>query len=79
MADVSGSIINTDSFLEAFTNLPFAVPNATFVNTSNVTNIFSGSVVTEYTVFRGRVGSTYVYTIGTIPGGGATDIVIFKV
>lgn len=43
----------------------------------NTTTIITGSGGTALVpVFRGKIGATYVYSTGTPPGGGATDIVI---
>jgi hypothetical protein len=35
-----------------------------------------GGGVTLQPVFRGKLGSNYVYSVGTPPGGGAVDIAI---
>lgn len=34
---------------------------------------------TATTLFRGRLAGNYIYSIGTVPGGGATDIVIITI
>jgi len=36
----------------------------------------SGGAVATQTVYRGKVGTAYVYSVGSPPGGGAVDIVI---
>lgn len=57
---------------------PFYSPMGNLIATNQTTNIFSGSAFTPYSIFRGLVGSTYVYSTGAPPGGGAINIVIFK-
>ena len=36
----------------------------------------SGSVSTVQYIYRGRLAGNYVYSTGSPPGGGATDIVV---
>jgi hypothetical protein len=44
--------------------------------TTTVINVVSQSLVQAQYVYRGTLGSTYVYSIGIPPGGGATDVII---
>jgi len=46
------------------------------IPTNNIVTVVCGSVQTTQFVYRGRIGATYVYSIGSPPGGGAVDIVI---
>lgn len=52
------------------------IGSSTLPTTYVTTTIISGSVTATQYVYRGRIGSVYIYSIGSIPGGGATDIII---